>query len=94
MLKSIVASSDQRQEVPVPVCWLEKGRVAGTIGGGSVEYRAELMALDILEKKESCEHRIWLNRKDVENIGMICGGDVTVFSSIWTIMTLLLWNLQ
>ena len=31
----------------------KKGRVAGTIGGGSVEYRAELMALDILEKKES-----------------------------------------
>lgn len=57
----------------------KKGRVAGTIGGGSVEYRAELMALDILEKKESCEHEFRLNRKDVENIGMICGGDVTVF---------------
>ena len=71
---------DQRQEVPVPVCWLEKkGRIAGTIGGGSVEYRAELMALDILEKKESCEHEFRLNRKDIENIGMICGGDVTVF---------------
>ena len=55
----------------------KKGRVAGTIGGGSVEYRAELMALDILEKKESCEHEFRLNRKDVENIGMICGGDVT-----------------
>lgn len=57
----------------------KKGRIAGTIGGGSVEYRAELMALDILEKKESCEHEFRLNRKDVENIGMICGGDVTVF---------------
>ena len=57
----------------------KKGRVAGTIGGGSVEYRAELMALDILEKKESCEHEFRLNRKDVENIGMICGGDLTVF---------------
>ena len=48
----------------------KKGRVAGTIGGGSVEYRAELMALDILEKKESCEHEFRLNRKDVENIGI------------------------
>ena len=57
----------------------KKGRIAGTIGGGSVEYRAELMALDILEKKESCEHEFRLNRKDVENIGMICGGDVTAF---------------
>ena len=55
------------------------GRITGTIGGGAVEYRAELMALDILEKKESDEHEFRLNRKDVENIGMICGGDVTVF---------------
>lgn len=29
----------------------QDGRVAGTIGGGSVEYRAGLMALDILKKK-------------------------------------------
>ena len=57
----------------------KNGRIAGTIGGGAVEYRAELMAQDILEKKESCEHEFRLNRKDVENIGMICGGDVTVF---------------
>ena len=40
------------QEVPVPACWSEKnGRISGTIGGGAVEYRAECMALDILEKK-------------------------------------------
>lgn len=57
----------------------KNGRVTGTIGGGAVEYRAECMALDILERKESCEHQFLLNRKDVENIGMICGGDVTVF---------------
>ena len=57
----------------------KNGRVTGTIGGGAVEYRAECIALDILEKKESCEHQFLLNRKDVENIGMICGGDVTVF---------------
>ncbi len=44
---------------------------------GAVEYRAELWQLDILEKKESCEHEFRLNHKDVENIGMICGGDVT-----------------
>lgn len=28
----------------------QDGRVAGTIGGGSVEYRAGLMALDFLKK--------------------------------------------
>ena len=30
----------------------KNGRISGTIGGGAVEYRAECMALDILEKKE------------------------------------------
>ena len=55
----------------------KNGRISGTIGGGAVEYRAECMALDILEKKESCEHEFRLNHKDVENIGMICGGDVS-----------------
>ena len=55
----------------------KNGRISGTIGGGAVEYRAECMALDILEKKESCQHEFRLNHKDVENIGMICGGDVS-----------------
>ena len=47
----------------------KSGRISGTIGGGAVEYRAECMALDILEKKESCQHEFRLNHKDVENIG-------------------------
>ena len=31
----------------------KNGRVTGTIGGGAVEYRAECMALDILEKEKN-----------------------------------------
>ena len=42
----------------------KNGRISGTIGGGAVEYRAECMALDILEKKESCEHGFRLNHND------------------------------
>lgn len=80
VLASIVASSGSTPRGAGSRMLVGKnGRVAGTIGGGSVEYRAELMAFDILEKKESCEHEFKLNHKDVENIGMICGGDVTVF---------------
>ena len=48
----------------------KNGRISGTIGGGAVEYRAECMALDILEKKESCQHEFRLNHKDVENIAV------------------------
>lgn len=55
------------------------GLLAGTIGGGSVEYRAIQIAGQLLERKESCEHSFVLNREDVSNLGMICGGDVNVF---------------
>nr|WP_296043575.1 XdhC/CoxI family protein [uncultured Blautia sp.] len=80
VLASIIASSGSTPRGAGSHMLVSKrGRVAGTIGGGSVEYRAGLMALEILDKKESCEHEFKLNREDVENIGMICGGDVTVF---------------
>jgi len=55
------------------------GRIAGTIGGGAVEYRAEHMALDALKHQESGIRAFSLTRNDVEDLGMICGGDVTVF---------------
>lgn len=55
------------------------GRVCGTIGGGAVEYRSIQMAQDALEKQSSDIHDFTLNRNDVENLGMICGGDVRVF---------------
>ena len=46
----------------------KSGRISGTIGGGAVEYRAECMALDILEKKESIQNELLLNNKYFKNI--------------------------
>lgn len=57
----------------------EAGRVAGTIGGGAVEYRAMKLAAEILITKRSYEKAFCLNRSDVEDLGMICGGNVRVF---------------
>lgn len=70
----------------------KNGRISGTIGGGAVEYRAECMALDILEKKESCEHEFRLNHKDVENIGRSVVVMLRPFSSILIITIRLLWK--
>ena len=56
-----------------------EGRIYGTIGGGSVEYRSEQIAAERLEKRASLEHDFSLTRDDVQNLGMICGGDVKVF---------------
>ena len=55
-----------------------KGRLYGTIGGGAVEYRSEQMAAKVLEDKSSMEHEFTLTKDDIEKLGMICGGDVTV----------------
>ena len=57
----------------------EAGRILGTIGGGTVEHRAEQMALTLLREKRSNLHQFTLRQNDTEDIGMVCGGDVTVW---------------
>ena len=57
----------------------KEGRLCGTIGGGAVEYRSEQIALQVLEKQVSGQQDFSLTRDDVQNLGMICGGDVNVF---------------
>ena len=56
-----------------------EGRLCGTIGGGNVEYRSEKIASDVLKEKKSSEIEFRLTKDDVQNLGMICGGDVDVF---------------
>lgn len=57
----------------------ENGRIVGTIGGGAVERRSEELAMELLAKKESGIHEFRLHRNAKEDIGMVCGGDVTVY---------------
>lgn len=54
-----------------------KGRAVGTIGGGAVEKRSEEMAMELLRKKKSSIHEFVLHKNPGEDIGMVCGGDVT-----------------
>ncbi len=54
------------------------GRLAGTIGGGAVEYRSIDIARAALEQKRSDIHQFILNKNQIEDIGMICGGSATV----------------
>ncbi len=55
------------------------GRICGTIGGGAVEGRAIQVAATVLEEKASVIRDFCLNKNDVHNLGMICGGAVNVF---------------
>ena len=57
----------------------EAGRLAGTIGGGAVEYRSQQMAAEVLKNKCSFVESFTLNSSDVSDLGMICGGAVDVY---------------
>ena len=56
-----------------------QGRITGTIGGGAVEYRSEQIAQEVLAEGRSRNHQFSLTKDDVQNLGMICGGNVTVY---------------
>ena len=57
----------------------EKGRIWGTIGGGAVEYRALQMADKVLKEQSASVHQFTLNKDDIQNLSMVCGGEVQVF---------------
>lgn len=57
----------------------DRGRVAGTIGGGAVEYRSEQIARELLLSGISRSEHFILQKNQVQDLGMICGGDVHVY---------------
>ncbi|MDR3148300.1 MAG: XdhC family protein [Treponema sp.] len=56
-----------------------EGRVWGTIGGGTLEYRALELAGELLARRQSGWERYRLRPNDEEDLGMLCGGDVEVW---------------
>jgi xanthine dehydrogenase accessory factor len=57
----------------------KNGRVCGTIGGGTVEYKSIEYAKKLLEQQQSRRKTYRLHRNDEEELGMVCGGDVDVY---------------
>lgn len=57
----------------------EDGTIRGTIGGGAVEYRVIQIAREGIRKRSSYVKGFTLSKNEVSDIGMICGGDVTVY---------------
>ncbi len=56
----------------------EKGLLCGTIGGGAVEGQSIELGKKLLQERRSTVHEYRLHHNDTEDIGMVCGGDVTV----------------
>lgn len=57
------------------------GTQVGTIGGGNVENLSILHAQELIKEKRSDIHEYKLHKNEKEDIGMICGGNVTVLFS-------------
>lgn len=55
------------------------GTALGTVGGGAVEYQVTLACQEAVKKKESGLKTFTLTRGKEADIGMVCGGDVTVY---------------
>jgi len=60
----------------------KEGRISGTVGGGAVERRAIELALEALKKRSSATKSFLLQNNQIEDLGMVCGGDVTLFFRI------------
>jgi len=64
---------------------INDGSFTGTIGGGPLEYNVQQMALDTLSSSESPmgagsrSKSFFLHPNDKEDLGMLCGGKVTVY---------------
>lgn len=57
----------------------EKGRVAGTIGGGAIEHKCEILAGEVLKDRKSSLELFRLHPNQIADLGMICGGEVGVY---------------
>lgn len=58
---------------------LADGTSTGTIGGGNIEYTASRLALELFRTKRSFSEKYLLRQNDAADLGMVCGGNVTVY---------------
>ena len=56
----------------------EAGQLLGTVGGGGCEKLAEELALQCRKDNASALHKYRLYRNEQEDIGAVCGGDVSM----------------
>jgi xanthine dehydrogenase accessory factor len=83
VLATIIANSGSTPRgAGARMALIKDGSFIGTIGGGALEYRVQQMALEALASLphgESKSKAFCLSPNDKEDLGMICGGDVTVY---------------
>lgn len=85
VLCSILASSGSSPRgAGAKMAVFADGHTLGTIGGGAVEYAAARRAMECLRTNTPELKSYDLRPDEVESVGMICGGRVTVYSQVFT----------
>ena len=80
VLCSILASSGSTPRgAGAKMAVFADGHTEGTIGGGAVELRAGEKAMEALQARQSLVQGYCLRPNQVADIGMVCGGNVTVY---------------
>ena len=80
VLCSILASSGSTPRgAGAKMAVFSDGHTEGTVGGGAVELESGKLAMEVLNTKQSLVHGYCLAPNEVADIGMICGGNVTVY---------------
>ena len=78
VLVSLIADSDSAPRGKGSLMLVgAQGRIAGTVGGGAIERHCENMGKTLTAERRSDIHEFILRANKTEDIGMICGGDVT-----------------
>ena len=80
VLVSVIASSGSTPRgAGAMMAVFPDGSAAGTIGGGAVEFEAQKQAALMFDSKDSPVASYALTKYEVADLGMICGGGVTLF---------------
>lgn len=80
VLVSVVASSGSAPRgAGAHMLVTKEGRVRGTVGGGAVEYQCLQVAKEVLDNKDSHLEEFRLHPNQAADLGMVCGGDVSIY---------------
>jgi len=75
----VSASGSTPARVGAKMLVYEDGSILGTVGGGALEARLIKEALRVMKEGEPFYGSYSLNNDDAAGLGMVCGGEVSVF---------------
>ena len=79
LAKTIRRSGSTPRDVGSMCIITQEGKLIGTVGGGTLEYRVQKRAMELLKQEKSFIYRFRLTNEDIAGAGMVCGGDVDLY---------------